>query len=781
MNFSGRIIFLISLFAFCTGTVKGQNQPIGYWQSYLPYNSALGVATNGNTLYTVGKQGFFTYNSLTNEKETYSKVEGMSDLGMQVVGYDMATSTAILVYSNGNIDLFKNNTFYNIPDLKIKTIAGTKTVYEVYTLNGLAYLSSAIGVIVINLTDHSVKETYQFTANSQTIPVKSFIGAGSYFYAVTTNGLYRANQNNPELQNFQAWDIIDSNKTYTSIKSVNNSLFLASLNSVFSLNGSTVTPIYTAPVYATPSSSGIASIHHIDAGYTSLLVSEYKDSLYAGAIKIINPVSYAVDSFTFTGNPWQAVQLLDSSIWMAEGFGGLMKRVGPNQVSYFTPPGPLDANAFDIYANNSSLWIAHGGYDDQYHQSHNTSDIANYNNGIWTYYARYIYHPFDTLADFTVLARDESNGTIYAGSYGDGLFIMNANGSYQLIRQNSIFDPSQFFFNTTTGQYGTGRLVGGIAIDHNHNVWVTTLRSAHQLYVKTADSQWYKFIVPNSTNGGQLLVDDNDQIWFVNQDATGAGLTVFNPNGTISDPSDDVSYHLTTGVGFGNLPNNQVFCIAKDQNNNIWVGTADGIGIVNSCHPSPGTTAPCDAEIPIVQYDKYAGYLFKGHSVRTIAVDGANRKWVGLDDGVWLLSADASKIVYNFTAENSPLPSNHIEKVAIDPVTGVVYIGTDMGLVSFRGTATEGGTTNDNVLTFPNPVPSGYTGTIAIKGLVANADVRITDIDGQLVYKTKALGGQAVWNGLDYTGHRPQSGVYLIFVSNTDGSATYTGKMVFLK
>ena len=101
--------------------------------------------------------------------------------------------------------------------------------------------------------------------------------------------------------------------------------------------------------------------------------------------------------------------------------------------------------------------------------------------------------------------------------------------------------------------------------------------------------------------------------------------------------------------------------------------------------------------------------------------------------------------------------------------------------MSFRSTATEGGTTNSNVTIFPDPVPSGYTGTIAIKGLVANADVRITDISGNLVYRTTALGGQAVWNGVDYKGHRPQSGVYLVFASSSDGSQTWSGKMVFIQ
>ena len=164
-----------------------------------------------------------------------------------------------------------------------------------------------------------------------------------------------------------------------------------------------------------------------------------------------------------------------------------------------------------------------------------------------------------------------------------------------------------------------------------------------------------------------------------------------------------------------------------------------------------------------------------------IAVDGANRKWIGTTNGVWLVSASADKIINRFTMDNSPMPSNTIQKIAIDPVTGDVYIGTDLGIVSYKGTAIEGAEENNKVITFPNPIPSSYRGTIAIKGVVENADVRITDVTGQLVYRTKALGGQAVWNGLDYKGKRPQSGVYLIFVTNAEGSQTYTGKMVFME
>jgi hypothetical protein len=181
-----------------------------------------------------------------------------------------------------------------------------------------------------------------------------------------------------------------------------------------------------------------------------------------------------------------------------------------------------------------------------------------------------------------------------------------------------------------------------------------------------------------------------------------------------------------------------------------------------------------------VQYDQFAGYLFSTEVVNAMAVDGANRKWIGTNNGIWLLSPDASKIVNRFTVDNSPLPSNTIQKITVDDVTGDVYIGTADGLISYRGTATEGNESAGSIKSFPSPIPSGYTGSIAINGFTANSDVRITDIAGQLVYRAKATGGQLVWNGLDYTGHRPQTGILLVFATNKDGSQTAVGKLMFM-
>jgi len=764
MTFSNRLYTIIAVFILCVINAAAQDRPIGYWRSHLPYNAPVGVATNGSTLYTICDMAFFTFKPTGGEQPVpYSKTDGMSDIGMQSVGYDVSTATAILVYTNGNIDLFKDNTFYNLPDLKVKNIAGSKEVFGIYTENGTAYLSTSLGILVIDLAKYEVAETYQFIKNNQVIPVKSFTGVGTYFYATTPNGVYRAEKSNPELQNFQVWTKVSSNTVLTSMAVINNVLFLADTGYVYTIINDTLSKIYTAA----------KTIQHIDAGNNKLLICEYNPAIYRGHLNVLD-MSYSVlDSFD-CGKPVQAVELADGGIWLADVFNGLTREAHGQAPGYFSPPGPNVASCFDLYVHNKNVWIAHGGYNDKFLPNHWGFGMSNFTDDKWNIYRAYQYAPFsDSVNDIVAIVKDEKDGTLYAGSYESGLFTLKQDGSYSILKQNSLFDSSK-------NVYGQGqREVIGLAIDKSDNLWVTLAFAEHQLYVKTPDNAWYKFNVPNIATGGPMVTDDNGQVWFAA--VNGGGVAVYNTDGDVTKPSGHTSYHLSTGVGSGNLPSNYVFCLAKDKNNNIWVGTDNGIGIVSNCNAPFTQSPPCDAEIPIVQYDQFAGYLFAGNNVRSIAVDGANRKWVGTDNGVWLLSPDASKIIYRFTADNSPLPSNVVQKIAVDDVTGDVYIGTIDGLVSYHSTATEGGTSNENVLVYPDPVPSGYKGTIAIKGLVANADVRITDIDGQLVYRTKALGGQAVWNGLDYKGHRPQTGIYLIFVSSSDGAQTYAGKIAFMQ
>lgn len=755
---------LFYIFLLCAGTAYGQGQPIGFWNSLLPYNTAYGVVSDGVRMFTVSKQAFYIYDNGNFSFSTYSKVDGMSDIGMQRIGYDAATGTAVLVYTNGNIDLYKDNTFYNVPDLKQKAVAGEKYVYQVHIENGTAYLATSLGILVLDLTSRNIEETYQFISASQFVPVKGFGSQGNYFYATTTNGLYRIQKNSAQIQNFLAWERKDTARQIKAITSLNNKLYFSSDTAMYVLTADTLQLAYTTN----------KRISHVDVGFNTLLVSRHNTA--GNDLLVMDTLMQLLDTLVLPDTPTQAAQLANGDVYIAGYYSGLFRMSAGSPVYYY-PLGPGDANSFDIYAYNRNLWIAHGGYTDRYLAAGNGAGLSNLNDGKWTNYRQWNYQPFyDSVTDLVSVVKDESDGTVYGGSFTGGLFQLNADKTYKIYKQGSILDPSIPNGNRTYQ-------VAGTAFDNDNNLWVTMFGSLHELYVKEkATGNWYEYTLNYSRNypynGGPIAIDESNHVWYVC--LSGRGIIGYDAKGTFADATDDKSVHLVNGVGFGNLPNNVVNCVAIDKNDNLWIGTIDGIGILYNA--SGSISQRNDAEIPVVQYDKYAGYLFAGENVRTIAVDGGNRKWIGTDNGVWLLSPDAgsSTIINRFNTDNSPLPSNKIQKISIDKITGDVYIGTDQGLVCYRGTATEGGTSNSNVLTFPNPVPSGYKGTIAIKGLVANADVRITDINGQLVYRTTAQGGQAVWSGMDYKGHRVQTGVYLIFATNADGSQAYAGKMVFI-
>jgi ligand-binding sensor domain-containing protein len=255
-------------------------------------------------------------------------------------------------------------------------------------------------------------------------------------------------------------------------------------------------------------------------------------------------------------------------------------------------------------------------------------------------------------------------------------------------------------------------------------------------------------------------------------------ILVFTDNGTPDNPNDDMSKRLNNTTGNGGLPGNITYSFAEDKNGQIWVGTEAGVGVFYSPEDL-FTNNPSDCQRPLVQQGQYVQYLLESEQVNAIAVDGDNRKWMGTDrGGAYLFSADGTKQVYHFTAEDSPLLSDRVTSIAINPVTGEVYFGTDKGVISYKGTATEGGDTFSNVYAYPNPVKDGYDGYIAVKGLISNAQVRITDVSGRLVYTTKAEGGQAVWDGRTMDGKKVHTGVYLVFASNESGSEKIVTKIL---
>lgn len=757
---------LLLIFSF---PAKAQNEgpAVLQWRSFLPYNKVQGIATDGQTFFCATASGFFTYNLQDGSLDAYSKVNGMHDIGLNSIGYDEKTGQAILAYENSNVDLFKNGRFINIPDIKLAQVGGDKTIHSIISEGGTAYLCSGIGLLLLNLERSEVKETVVFYDSSQTAPVYDAVIDNGSIYVATGVGLFRTSLDNSFFQNYATWDVISS-QHFRHLAMVSGRLFLSSADSVYQYQNNAIGFFKKAT----------DTIVNLDPGNTGLWVSSVSQG-NQGHGYLYNVSGDIIDSIPCR-TPAQVVQLADGSVWYADNsdlffreYFGLRKKISSTESAPYFPDGPIVPASFDVSAYNGELWVAHGSYDLTWNGTGDRAMISHFRDGKWHNY-NWLSNNY-RVQDFIRVLYDPNTQNVYAASFFGGMIRFDPGGNTWEVF-NVGYLP-EYLNNDSVCR------VSGLALDDAGNLWMTNNGSQYELTVKTPDGNWYNSLSLN--NGGSpphsaadVVIDDYGQKWFIA--TSGNGAIVYDDKGTLSNSADDEYRVLRTGEGNGNLPDNNTTCIAKDRDGAIWIGTSNGIAIVNC--PGDVIRHECEASLKVVQQDQFAGHLFENQSINALAVDGANRKWVGTANGVWLLSEDGEKEIYRFTAANSPLPDNYIQRINIDPVTGDVYFSTAKGIASFRSTATEGGSENEKpLLIYPNPVPSGFNGMIAVRGVADGADVRFTDISGQLVYRTTAFGGQAVWNGKDYTGHKVQSGVYLVFVVSRDGSQKTTGKVIIHK
>ncbi len=300
------------------------------------------------------------------------------------------------------------------------------------------------------------------------------------------------------------------------------------------------------------------------------------------------------------------------------------------------------------------------------------------------------------------------------------------------------------------------------------------------VYVIRSDGEWENLEFSNDIFGIDtrltgILATSFGQVWLL---VKNDGIFVFreNRNGTLSERFFAVKNQDSELI-------ERVFSIAEDLDGNIWVGTNKGPVVYYNPVSifEEQTVLGYQIQIPRNDGTNYADLLLENEIINTIAIDGANRKWLGTESsGVFLMSEDGKEEIHNFNQDNSPLFSNKTVSIAVNNENGEVFFGTDKGVLSFMGQATEGNEDFTDVYVYPNPVREDYEGDITITGLVTDANVKITDVSGNIVYETTALGGQAIWDGKNFSGKRVQTGVYLVFCTNEDGSKTHVTKLLFI-
>lgn len=771
---------ITSLFLLVS-TITGYTQTtgIGQWRDHLPYSDCISVKEVGTRIYAATPYSVFYYDKEDNSIQRINKVNGLSDIGISAMNYNAAYNTIVIAYTNANIDLIKNGTILNISDIKRASILGNKTINDIYFDGKYAYLSCGFGIVVLDVDKEEVHDTYYIGANGAQVNVLGMTKSDQdTLYAATEKGLYIADAKSSNLANFQSWKkdlrvgFNAANAKYDNIVSFNGQVVVSKATT--SPDGDTLFRLSNGQ-WAKWVMDVFPPVHHMEPSHGKLVISfVYFVRYYDSNFNLINGVYSYVG-----GGPTPSDAVFDAAglIWIADKNAGL---VSLDQNGAFTPinlSGPNSSLVFGMTASGSDLYVVPGGRDASYVPLFPMpTEIYHFNSTSWTNLTPAADPPLGQLFDLCTVAVDPGEPRrIYVGSWGrglaelfDGKMVRRYNESNSTLKHHSESDTSDI-------------RVGGTAFDSDGNLWVVNSHTTNCISRKSGQN-WTGYNVPITGNDdlGQMIIDQSNQKWVIMRVLTSVpgSLLVFKEDP--ANPSNSKSMLLNQQPGSGNIPGQAVFAMVCDKNGQVWVGTEKGIGVFfNPENIFSGQNF--DAQQILVQQGAYVQYLMENEKVTALAVDGANRKWIGTEGGgLYLFSEDGTKQIYHFTSENSPLISDNILGLAISPESGEVFIGTDQGLVSFRGTATEGNENFSCTYAYPNPVKEDYDGLIGIKCLVSGAQVRITDIEGNLIYSTKADGGQAVWDGKNFDGRKAKTGVYLVYAGNDKGTQKIVTKILII-
>ena len=723
---------------------------LGQWKSYLPYRYGLHITQSSTDVYYATDEALLRIAKDGSEIEKITKVEGLSNVGVRTISYNLASDVLMVVYNSGIIDLVSDEgilTVLNIQESEI--ILGEKIIYDIYMASdSIAYLAANFGISKMNIL------TGKFPSTTKTpLPVESIVIYDNALYAGTSEGIYRGSLDGSiNIDDFANWTFLNNIQGFPAEYSTehqavfNEKLYFEANDSLYVFDGNTASFVD----YREGS-----ELVGLSADGNNLVVS-YRNSNSFSLSRVV--VIDAMGNMQETPNGcasflMDAIEDEIGRIWIADQFADFRRWTpGQDNCDFIKVNSPRTRKASEVAIQNGQVWVAAGGIDLSNNSGLNIPDgVFSFIDGVWKEFNKF--NIFSNVTDdLNTIAIHPENGKVYVGSFTEGIAVFDSEGNYE-----TFFTEGNSGLKTDVGSPSDAR-VGGLAFDDDNNLWVSNSRANTPIAVYKNDGTWQNFSLPctNDLTTRNMEIDAFGYKWFVMTNSS-LGILVFD-EGDLNDLSDDRCMVISTANS--NLPTNEVRDLALDLDGNMWVGTKQGV-IVFECNV---LEQDCPGSLRIVDEDNFGAFLLEEEDVIAVAIDGANRKWFGTTNGIFVQSASGEEKVARFTKENSPLFDNTVQEIAFDYVTGEAYIGTGGGLQVYRSEATAGGPRHaSNVKVFPNPVRPDYTGKIAINGLAEDANVKITDITGQLVYETTALGGQAVWDGLDYTGRKANTGVYLVF------------------
>lgn len=693
--------------------------PIGSWRAHFSNESSQQVV-KGDQIYVAAANQIIQID--TKKEITYlNTTTGLHATGVHKIAWHPIENQLVIAYKNSRIDIVKGDQVTLIDDIQNSNLYSDKSINDLIVFNHNAYLSCNFGIVVIDLLKKEVKSTIFPNNNRQSVKVLQTLSYQNKLFALTENGIWSTTlgQNNIWMQeDTMGVAGIKNMFVFKSQLYFNNQQKIYPYQSniaSYQINTGTIETI------AVDDERILAGITYQNKGALIQFNSNQTNTVLIDSTVLSQPVGLLKDGNT---------------IWVADFGKGLYEK--NEQSKWFALGGPLS----EAYGNNAFS-------DNQLLMSYGTDKIglSSLNEKGWS--------------NFSQLENIKIN-------YVEAVSIDPSDQSWWIGMGNQLihYDRNKKTIEQTIPNPPIGAIK---SIQQKTDGTIALLKEGFGVVIKEGN-QWNNYPIQkgfSAINLKKIIHGNNDLSWIIGPKQQ--GIVLFQKQN-----NQAIWRQLNTGKGSGNLPSMEVTAITEDKDGSIWVGTDNGIAIFQCTNINEA----CDAYLPIVQSNGFNGYLFQKETIHSISIDGANRKWIGTNNGAWLISKDGTEVLRHFTTENSPLPNNTVLSIGIEPSEGDVFFFTKNEIISYQGEATESALTLSSIKIFPNPIAPNYNGPIIIKNLVNNALVKITDINGQLMMQTRALGGQAVWNGRDQYQRKVASGIYLIFARDDMGNEKAVGKIL---
>ena len=749
----------------------------GTWRFHSATSKAIAIAASESTVFTAFENGLFEYDIASKEKKLWTAVNGLSDIEISTLYFYAETNQLYIGYKNGNIDVLKEGEIFNIPALKLASIPYSKKINSFRRNDDFILAATDFSIVKINDVKKEIKDTYYPTDGLEKI-VDVALKADTLF-ALTPSKLLYAIYTNPALPDPAQWTIdmrlpqISTN-FYAGLENFNTIFFV-----LFK------TPIYGSDTLFRLTSNGkeVFAPSPFSLEINSISTSDsYLHVNTEGGISLFNAnllqtAGYSASNF----NQWFSVAnsvLNSTGLWSADKNVGLMFYPDEFNFQIIGVSGTKNMDFYSMDVNDGKLAIASGGlsgngplfykngihfFEDEEWSNINVEQVPSWvNQNIWDF--------------LDVSINPKNSDKVAVCTYSEFPLSVLDNGTVQ--NYNASNSTLEIMSLGTTWT-----LVSDVCYDASGNLWALNGYTLKPLNVMDNNGVWYNYDVGTAARNKftkKMIVDFDGNIWFA---TISDGIFGYSANNSLADPSDDAYINLRTGVFSGDLPSQNVTALAADFDGEIWIGTDAGFAILYNANSAfTAVAGEYDAQRIKVEFEGNVEYLLGNTHITDIEVDGGNRKWMATASaGILLLSQDGSEILEQHTTKNSPLISDNILDLKLDQTTGELFIITDKGLVSYRTNATYEDPEYATTKVFPNPVRPNYAGVVTIQGIRYNSDVKVTDIAGNLVYKTTSNGGTATWDVKTLGGDAVASGVYIIWTATNEGKDEKVGKVLVIR